>query len=183
MKYNQYKEYQEKTYKELSKAGIILTDKEKENIEVADFGLNNLKEIGLQLITYINTNKVCAKEMVLFPYQTCPQHMHISGVDKNNNHFEGKEETFRVRKGTCYLYVSGNGNSDFIKAKLPKTDVNVFKEIILHEGEQYTIYPNTWHWFQAGENGAIISEFSTTSRDEYDIFLDKNIIRIPNIEK
>lgn len=183
MKYSQYKEYQEKTYEVLSKAGIILTDKEKENIEVADFGLNNLKEIGLQLITYINTNKVCAKEMVLFPYQTCPQHKHISGVDNNNKQFEGKEETFRVRKGTCYLYVSGEGNINSIKAKIPNTDVNVFKEIILHEGEQYTIYPNTWHWFQAGDECAIISEFSTTSRDEYDIFLDKNIVRIPNIEK
>lgn len=34
------------------KAGIVLTDKEKANIEVADFGLNRLEETGLQILTY-----------------------------------------------------------------------------------------------------------------------------------
>ena len=43
--------------------------------------------------------------------------------------------------------------------------------------------PNTWHWFQAGEEGAIISEFSTKSRDETDIFCDDRIKRIPEVEQ
>ena len=30
---------------------------------------------------------------------------------------------------------------------------------ILHPGDQYTIYPNTLHWFQSGEEGCIVSEF------------------------
>ena len=61
--------------------GIVLTNKEKENLEVADFGLNDIKNIGLQIVTYINTNKVCAKEMVLFPFQTCPEHVHKDGFE------------------------------------------------------------------------------------------------------
>ena len=42
--------------------------------------------------------------------------------------------------------------------------------------------PNTRHWFQGGPEGAVISEFSTTSYDEYDVFTDPNIRRIPTIE-
>ena len=71
----------------------------------------------------------------------------------------------------------------FPKAKLPNTTVTVFHEIILDEGEQYTIFPNTKHWFQAGKQGVIISEFSTKSRDESDVFTDTRIKRIPEIEE
>lgn len=165
------------------KAHIVLNEKEKDNIEVSDFGLNDLEHVGLQLVVYVNTSKVCAKEMVLLPYQTCPEHIHVNGVDENNIPYEGKEETFRVRYGTCYLYVSGEGKKEDIKAKIPPTEVTVFKEVVLNEGEQYTLYPNTWHWFQAGEKGAVISEFSTRSRDESDLFRDKRIKRIPEVEE
>ncbi len=178
----QYEEYAQKTLEYFQKAGIAVTEEEKKRIEVADLGLGNLREVGLQLLVYVNTEKVCAKEMVLLPFQTCPEHIHVAGTDENGKPFEGKEETFRVRKGTCYLYVSGEGKKEDIKAKLPPTPVTVFHEIILHEGEQYTLFPGTWHWFQSGEEGAIISEFSTKSRDEYDVFTDKRIKRIPEVE-
>ena len=95
---------------------------------------------------------------------------------------EGKEETFRCRYGKVYLYVSGDGKKEDIKAKLPSFDVSVFHEIILNPGEQYTILPETWHWFQAGEEGAVISEFSTRSTDETDVFTDKRLVRATVIE-
>ena len=95
------------------KAGIILTDKEKESIEVVDFGLGKVKEIGLQLLTYVNTERVCAKEMVLTPNQTCAEHKHVPTDGR-----EGKEDTFRCRYGKVYLYVSGEGRQGDIKAKL-----------------------------------------------------------------
>lgn len=60
--------------------------------------------------------------------------------------------------------------------------MTVFYEVVLHAGEQYTIYPETWHWFQAGAEGAVVSEFSTTSTDETDVFTDKNIVREAKIE-
>ncbi len=178
----EYEETVKQVLETFQSAGIILTKEEKEKIEVADFGLQQLKQVGLQLLTYVNTEKVCAKEMVLFPYQTCPEHIHLDGVDENGTPYVGKEETFRVRKGTCYLYVSGEQNVEQIHATLPPTKVTVFHEIVLHEGEQYTLYPNTWHWFQAGEKGAIISEFSTRSRDESDVFRDERIRRLPVIQ-
>lgn len=165
------------TLEAFERAGIVLTDEEKKKIEVADFGLGKLEEIGLQILTYVNTERCCAKEMVMRPNQVCPEHRHVSGIE-NGVAFEGKEETFRVRRGTCYLYVDGERNcGDNIP--LPDTKVTVFHEIVLHEGEQYTMYPNTRHWFRAGDKGAIISEFSTKSRDESDVFEDERIIRIP----
>ena len=136
-----------------------------------------MDKVGLQLLTYINTERVCAKEMVLLPYQTCPEHMHVP-----TNGQAGKEETFRCRYGKVYLYVTGEGDREKIQGQIPETDVSVFHEVILNPGEQYTIMPETWHWFQAGEDGAVISEFSTRSTDETDIFTDPRLVREPKIE-
>ena len=174
------KEYNEQVKKALEyyeKANIVLTEEEKKNVEVADFGKGAVNELGLQLVVYINTDRVCAKEMVLLPYQTCPEHKHVP-----TNGMSGKEETFRCRYGEVYLYVKGEKNTDSIKAKLPKSDVTVFHEIVLKPGEQHTIMPETLHWFQAGPDGAVISEFSTRSTDETDIFTDKAIVRETKIE-
>jgi D-lyxose ketol-isomerase len=80
-----------------------------------------------------------------------------------------------------HLYVEGDGNKSAIAATLPKgseSHYTVFHEITLTPGMQYTIPPDTLHWFAAGPDGAIISEFSSTSRDELDIFTDPNIRRV-----
>jgi D-lyxose ketol-isomerase len=165
-----------KTLSYFEKAHIIPTDDEKKHIEVADFGLNDLANTGLQLICYVNTDRVCSKEMALFPHQTCPEHRH-----PERNGQPGKEETFRFRYGKVYLYVDGEKTAN-PHCKVPggsEKYYNAFKEIILEPGEQYTIYPNTLHWFQAGDEGAVISEFSTNSNDSSDIFTDERLIRIP----
>jgi D-lyxose ketol-isomerase len=57
----------------------------------------------------------------------------------------------------------------------------VFHEVRLRPGEQYTIPPDTLHWFQAGDDGAVVSEFSTRSRDEFDVFTDPAVERAPII--
>ncbi len=163
--------------KMFKKAKIKITEEEANKIEIADFGLGKLEKVGLQLLTYVNTDRVCAKEMALYPYQTCPEHWHVETNGK-----EGKEETFRCRYGKVYLYVSGEGKKEDIHGVIPETPVTVYHEVILEEGEQYTIMPNTKHWFQAGSKGAIISEFSTHSTDETDVFTDKDIVRATEIE-
>ena len=93
----------------LAEAGIVLTDSEREQIEVADFGLGRLDEIGLRL------------------------------------HVDGEEE------------------------------------LVLRPDEQLTVLPDTLHWFQAGEEGAVVSEFSSTSRDDLDVFTDPRIVRAPAV--
>ena len=161
-------------------AGIVLTDKEQANLEVADFGLDDLEQTGLELVTYINTDRCCAKELVLWPGQTCPEHRHPP-IDATN---PGKEETFRCRWGKVYLYVEGPAaaNPACRPPRGSEAHYTVFHEVALNPGEQYTIQPNTLHWFQAGPEGAVVSEFSTKSIDERDIFTDPRIDRIPKVK-
>ena len=178
MKRELYEKQVQSALEYYQKAGIILSEEEKGRIEVVDFDLGIVDDVGLQLLTYVNTERVCAKEMVLLPGQTCPEHKHVPTGGQ-----EGKEETFRCRYGKVYLYVSGEGDASSIQAKMPESEVSVFHEIVLNPGEQYTIMPETWHWFQGGPEGAVISEFSTRSTDETDQFTDKRLVREPKIEE
>jgi D-lyxose ketol-isomerase len=139
--------------RELAAAGIALTHAERDAIEVADFGLSRLREQGLMLLVYVNTERYCAKELVLYPDQACPEHRHppFGGGP-------GKEETFRCRRGLVTLRVEG-------------------RELLLRPGEQFTIPPDTLHSFCAGPDGAVVTEFSSASRDELDVFTDPAVRR------
>ena len=138
---------------QLAAAGIVLSDAERASIEVADFGLSRLREEGLIVLVYVNTDRYCAKELVLYPGQTCPEHRHppFEGTP-------GKEETFRCRRGLVTLRVDG-------------------RELVLRPGDQFTIPPDTLHSFTAGPEGAVVSEFSSTSRDDLDVFTDPAVQR------
>lgn len=179
LKLSQVRDVRERTVRMLEGAGIVLTPSERESVEVADFGLDELETTGLQLITYVNTDRYCAKDLVLFPGQTCPEHRHPPVYGE-----PGKMETFRCRTGRVWLYVEGPG-SPLRGPGPPSVDdgrYTAFHEIELGPGEQYTIPPDTLHWFRAGEEGAVVSEFSSTSRDEHDLFTDSRITRIPRVE-
>jgi len=172
------KKRQDQAYGFLQQAGLVITAAEKERIEIADFGLSEFEQTGLGVLVYVNTERCCAKELAMWPRQTCPEHIHptIGAV-------LGKEETFRCRWGKVYLYVEGE------KAATPacrppagrESTYTVWHEIELNPGDQYTIMPNTWHWFQAGEQGTVVSEFSTRSTDEKDRFTDHSIGRATKI--
>jgi D-lyxose ketol-isomerase len=157
----------------LDDAGIAVTGDEAERIEVAHFGLGELDKTGLEIVIYVNTDRCCAKELVLFPGQTCPEHYHppFEGTP-------GKEETFRVRKGTVYLYVDGEPTPNPRCTPSRAEHYTAWQEIKLEPGDQYTIPPMTKHWFQAPDGEAVVSEFSTESRDEYDVFTDPDIVRV-----
>lgn len=160
------------------KASIAVTEEEKANLEVADFGLGELEAIGVQLVMYVNTERVCAKEVILFPGQICPQHCHPQVGSEL-----GKEETFRCRWGQVYLYVAGPATPN-PKAHLPagrEQHFTVWQEIVLNPGDQFTVEAGRLHWFQGGADGAVLSEFSTPSTDEFDVFTDPEIKRIPEI--
>jgi D-lyxose ketol-isomerase len=180
MKATLVKSMQKKALAILREAGIALTKEETQNIEVADFGLNDIENIGLELVMYENNDRYCAKELVLMPGQICPEHRHPA-LSKTN---PGKRETFRCRRGTVYLYVPGVPIAK-AKARVPEKYqqyMTVRHEVVLRPGQQYTLEPNTSHWFQGGKSGAIVSEFSSTSDDSSDIFTDPHIQRLPVIE-
>jgi len=169
----------------LQQAAIVLTEEEKQNIEIATFGLPDYPKSGLQLLTYINSPRYCAKELVLFPGQTCPEHIHppFEGTP-------GKQETFRCRWGEVYLFVDDETLTENEATGTPVCSLpegsepwyTVTRYILLRPGEQYTIAPNTRHWFQAGAEGAVVSEFSSESRDELDIFTDPRINRLAGLK-
>lgn len=160
------------------RAGLVITSAEHRRIEVADFGLSEFERSGLGVLVYVNTERCCAKELAMWPRQTCPEHKHptIGGVP-------GKEETFRCRWGKVFLYVEGPATPS-PQSRPPQgreSTYTVWHEIALNPGDQYTIMPDTLHWFQAGDDGAVVSEFSTRSTDENDIFTDKSVGRATKV--
>lgn len=160
----------------IRQAGLVVTPAEEAAIEIADFGLGDFRRQGLAILVYVNTDRCCAKELAMWPGQTCPEHRHPSvGEDP------GKEETFRCRWGSVRLYVSGPASpAPACQAPAAGDAYTVWHEVTLRPGDQYTISPDTLHWFQAGPQGAVISEFSTRSTDENDVFTDRSIRRIPD---
>ena len=180
MKLDEVLKIRQETAQRLKEAKIAITPEEAANIEVADFGLGDIRNIGLEVVTYVNTDRYCAKELVLSPYQICPEHRHPTRADGA----AGKQETFRCRAGEVWVYVAGEPAAS-PKAVVPekyKPYMTVWHEIVLRPGEQYTLKPDSLHWFQAGKEGCIVSEFSSNSDDESDIFTDPNIKRLPTIE-
>ncbi len=69
------------------------TEEEKKNTDVADLGRGRIGDTWLGIATYVNTEHICAKEMVFLPHQTCPEHRHPA-VDGR----PGGEETFPTQK-------------------------------------------------------------------------------------
>ncbi|MDW7761840.1 MAG: D-lyxose/D-mannose family sugar isomerase [Acidobacteriota bacterium] len=164
----------------MEEAGIVLRPEEAAEIEVSDFGLGDILNVGLQVVVYVNTGGYCAKDIILFPRQICPEHRHPP-VDERNR---GKQETFRCRRGEVYLYIPGEPAAK-PNAVIPegyRKDFTVWREIVLKPGDQHTLAPNTLHWFQAGDEGAVLSEFSSTSTDENDIWTDARMRRLPEID-
>ncbi len=171
----EWEDARQRTVARLADAGFELTDEEAQNVEVADFGFGRLEEVGLELFTYVNNDRYCAKELVMFPGQICPEHRHPPFDE-----YPGKQETLRCRDGVVYLYVEGEETSDpTVEPPFNEEQYTVSHEIVLEPGEQHTVDPDTKHWFAAGEEGAIVSEFSSPSYDEKDIFTDPEIQRIP----
>jgi len=163
----------------LKLAGIVITPSERRHIEVADLGLGELSSTGLEIVVYENNSRYCAKELILLPGQTCPQHRHPGARGK-----PGKQETFRCRWGVVYLYIPGKRTAR-PHGRPPKGRekyYTVWKEVVLKPGEQFTIPPDTMHWFQPGPRGAIVSEFSSSSSDGTDIFQDPGIRRTSKVK-
>jgi len=127
MKREEVKKWQRVAKEYLDRAGIVLTPEEEATIEIADLGLDEFEQTGLALVVYVNTERVCAKELVLLPGQTCPQHLHPPVNDE-----PGKEETFRCRWGEIYLYVPGEPTPN-PKARPPA-----------HRAHTYTVWRTRW---------------------------------------
>ncbi|HOV34039.1 MAG TPA: D-lyxose/D-mannose family sugar isomerase, partial [Candidatus Hydrogenedens sp.] len=82
--------YRGKAAEMLAKCGIVITPSEKESIEIVDLGFGRFEELGLAILVYVNTDRYCAKELIMFPRMICSEHKHPPVGDQ-----PGKMETFR----------------------------------------------------------------------------------------
>ena len=137
----------------LGDAGIVLTDAERESIEVADFGLGEFEQTGLTLLVYENNDRYCAKELVLFPHQRCPEHRHP------------RSATIRGRRRRSVA----RGRGDALGGRPRRADTAAGRPV--HDPARHAAP------VRAGDDGAIVSEFSSRSRDENDVFTDPKIVR------
>jgi D-lyxose ketol-isomerase len=155
------------------KAGVILSEEEKRNkIRIADYQPGNFYNLGLTLVTTVNTSRYCGRYLVFFPGQSCAQHWHPDVDGK-----PGKEETFRVLWGKIYEYVEGNPALG-MKEKIPEGKEQYYtcrKEIVLNAGDQYTLKLHEKHWFQGGPEGAVALEVSSQAKDEFDLCSDPTL--------
>lgn len=163
----------------LKKAGVVLSDSEMEAMEVADFGLGDYRAEGSQIATFVSTSRIGMKVICLLPGQTLPEHWHTAMEG-----YEGKEETLRVLYGTLRLYLpGGDGPKEGFIPKGKQSCYTSRKEVCLQPVQQVTMSPGVKHWFQAGEDGAVLFSISSMATCTMDPFTDPNIVRMPVIVK
>lgn len=154
------------------KAKIPLTEREKEEeLKILECGERNFFEIGLQFLTFINTDYYGGRYIIFLPNQFCPLHIH-----PNVPNAQGKIETFRVVFGQVIKYSATREQDEIV---MPITapelrDLDYKNCVILNEGDQSMTLVDERHWYKGGPEGAISMEISTPLRhEEYDTWTDK----------
>lgn len=163
-------------WQRLGQSGIAARKEEMDQIEVADFGLSELSTTGAQILSLFGTDRIGAKLVILRPWQFVPQHRHPPCPPGDP---VGKEEVLRGQEGEAYLYMPGEA-APCPKARPPahrRQYCTVWHEVVLKPGVQVICPPNTWHWFQAGPEGAVIWSFSSRTEDAKDEFVDPQVVR------
>ncbi len=174
-----FKEVCQKSIAMIEKAGLLLTEADKLKMTAADFGLNEIKKEGIQILTLFQTGRIAGKILVLLPFQTEPEHWHPTVGDD-----PGKEEVIRALGGDLYFYIPGEDNMKKGFIVDGKEDFYTMRhEVDMKPGDQLELPAGTKHWFQAGAKGAVMYSFSTTVTDLNDQFTDPNIVRDTVIEK
>lgn len=157
----------------IKKAGIDFNRQELDSMVAADFGMGRPRIEGLQVLTFMDTEFIGAKAIILLPGQTMIEHWHPTrGSDP------GKEETLRCLYGSCRVYTPGNSVN--MQGFIPSGKEKYYtcrKEVILKPTEQYTFSPGTPHWFQPGDEGTVVLSISTKVTDLDDCFTDPLVVR------
>ena len=165
----------------------------------------------MNTVRRLRRHRACAKKLILFPRQRGRRHVLSTGILRCPEASEASETWASPAKRrhsrlqsavggeciyTCLAPLPLTGAKRGSKARRPPAGreayYTVWHEVVPSPGEQYTFsdshspeYANTW--FQAGDEGAfggVVSEFSTTSRDEKDgrnAFTDPAIRRVTAI--
>ncbi len=173
-----YKEVCQQSIEMCEAAGLLLTKEDKEKMTAADFGLNRIKQEGIQILTMFETDRIAGKILVLLPFQTEPEHWHPTVGDD-----PGKEEVIRAISGELYFYIPGEDTMEhgfIVDGK--STCYTMRHEVNMKPGDQLVLPAGTKHWFQAGPSGAVMYSFSSKVTDLLDQFSDPDVVRQTIIE-
>jgi len=175
----EYEQIKKESTDILKKAGIVVRPDEIDTMEVADFGLSEIRVSGVQIINLVDTEQIGTKLLMMLPYQATPEHTHPAVGD-----YAGKEEIIRCEFGDLYVY--GPGESETNPSGKPpehrRQHYTVWHEYILKPGDQVRFEPGTPHWFQGGAEGAVAWSFSTKVVNAEDQFTDPQVERASVIE-
>jgi D-lyxose ketol-isomerase len=152
----------------IRKVDFPLTQADRAELKVNDFGLGDLRNEGFVFADLLRTDRVRMTLLVLLPYQTLPEHLHPPYDNE-----PGKEETLRCLWGETRIYVPGEPNNPSIRIPQGKEACYTSRhEIVLHPGEQFSVQPNLAHWFQGGPEGAVNLAFQNRVNEDHNIFTD-----------
>ncbi len=170
-KQDEFTKARKKTARMIRRAGIRISEKEANIIQVIDFGLGKLHQEGLQVLTLFLSDRIEVRVLVLLPNQIYPEHWHPMA-----DSISGKEETIRVIDGNVKLYLPGEskGKAPFIPAGKERWYTSLAGNI-LNPGDQMTIAPGVKYWMQAEPSGSVMYSFSAAAPGILDQFSDPNI--------
>jgi D-lyxose ketol-isomerase len=176
----EWQQAREWAWRFVQQAGIPLVKEEFANLDVAELGLGELEATGGQILTLASTEWVGAKLLILRPHQFFPQHRHPPSAQER---YPGKTEVLRGQFGKAFLYMPGKPTPNPL-ASPPAHRLQyctVWHQVLIYPGCQHVCPPDTWHWFQAAETGAVIWSISSRVTDAADQFLDPQVVRISKI--
>ncbi len=142
---------------------------------ISDFNLNQFMTAGMAGIFWIINmdHKFTGVEMFLLPGQSIPEHWHVATENAS-----AKFESGHVRYGSITLFTEGSPLPD-VEDRIPyfqRDIVKARKEQVLNAGDVgFTEKKEERHWFIAGQEGAIITEYASAHDGEGVRFTDPTI--------
>ncbi|MEM9479818.1 MAG: D-lyxose/D-mannose family sugar isomerase [Verrucomicrobiota bacterium] len=154
----------------VSQSGFELSEKEWQGIILNDFGLGDFRKEGAAIIDILRTDILRTTILVLLPGQTLPEHKHPVTEDS-----PGKEETLRILYGSVITFETGDENTEGLAVTIPAGKEAYYtsrRATVLRKGDQHTLPPDEFHWFQAGPEGVVTIEFQNRVDEMKNIFSD-----------
>ncbi len=136
-----------------------------------DFGKGEFTSFGMGGVFWCNEPEgYFGHEIYLLPGQNIPEHRHLPTKDAAGKDVRCKIESWQVRHGAVYGFSEvGEPNLEQFpdaKAMLAKCQIPQLKCVHVEkweaDGKVHKLAgPETWHFMQAGPEGAIVFEFAT----------------------
>lgn len=151
-------------------SGFEISEEEWKGMILNDFGMGDFRIEGAAIIDILRSNFVRTTILVLLPGQTLPEHKHPITADS-----PGKEETLRVLFGSVITFQPGEDTTAAPAYSIPvgkETYYTSRRAVVLGKGDQQTLPPDEFHWFQAGPDGVVTIEFQNRIDETQNIFSD-----------